>query len=114
MPEDEAVEIGWDEVRARRLARSSLTPRASSDELVEVVGAVCGVHAQVQTSAELQLAARVEAGKRLIDPQEHLLAHVLGECLVTRQHAGDVVQQRHLVLAHDHSKRTLVSVPCEP
>jgi hypothetical protein len=60
VPEDEALEIGWDEVRARRLARSSLTPRASSDELVEVAGAVCGVHAQVQTSADLQLAARVE------------------------------------------------------
>jgi len=60
VPESEALEIGWDEVRARRLGRSSLTPRAPSDELVEVASAVCGVHAQVQTSAELQLAARVE------------------------------------------------------
>jgi hypothetical protein len=60
VPEDATLEIGWDEVRARRLARSSLTARAPSDELVEVAGAVCGVHAQVQTSAELQLAARVE------------------------------------------------------
>ena len=60
MPEDQALEVGWDEVRARRLARSSLTPRAPSNELVEVAGAVGGVHAQVQTSAELQLAARVE------------------------------------------------------
>lgn len=60
VPKDGALEIGWDEVRARRLARSSLTPRAPSDQLVEVAGAVCGVHAQVQASAELQLAARVE------------------------------------------------------
>ena len=60
VPEDQALEVGWDEVRARRLARSSLTPRAPSDQLVEVAGAVCGVHAQVQASAELQLAARVE------------------------------------------------------
>jgi DNA glycosylase AlkZ-like len=60
VPEDKAFEVGWDEVRARRLVRSSLIRRAPSDELVEVAGSVCGVHAQVQASAELQLAARVE------------------------------------------------------
>jgi hypothetical protein len=54
------VEVGWDEVRARRLARSFLTERASGDRLVEVAGALCGVHAQVQASAELQLAVRVD------------------------------------------------------
>ena len=54
------MEVGWDEVRARRLARSSLSERAGRDALVEVAGAVCGVHAQVQASAELQLAARVD------------------------------------------------------
>jgi hypothetical protein len=54
------VEAGWDEVRARRLLRSSLDERATGDRLVEVVRAVCGVHAQVQASAELQLAARVD------------------------------------------------------
>jgi hypothetical protein len=54
------VEVGWDEVRARRVARSCLSERARGDRLVEVVGAVCGVHAQVQTSAELQLAARID------------------------------------------------------
>jgi hypothetical protein len=53
-------EVGWDEVVARRLARSSLSERASSDRLIEVAAALCGVHAQVQASAELQLAARVE------------------------------------------------------
>jgi Winged helix DNA-binding domain len=54
------VDVGWEQVRARRLARSFLTERAGSDRLVEVAGAVCGVHAQVQASAELQLAARVD------------------------------------------------------
>jgi hypothetical protein len=54
------VELGWDAVRARRLARSWLTERATSDQFVEVVGRLCGVHAQVQASAELQLAARVD------------------------------------------------------
>jgi hypothetical protein len=50
----------WDEVRARRLARSFLTVRASPDRLLEVVHDLGGVHAQVQASAELQLAVRVD------------------------------------------------------
>jgi hypothetical protein len=54
------LEVGWDEVRARRLARSSLSERSSSDRLVAVVAGLCGVHAQVQASAELQLASRVD------------------------------------------------------
>jgi winged helix DNA-binding protein len=45
-------------VRARRLVRSALTDRSSS--LVEVTRRVGGIHAQVQASAELQLAARVD------------------------------------------------------
>jgi hypothetical protein len=53
-----AVSLTWDEVRARRLARNSLTNRGS--DLVDVVRTVGGIHAQVQASAELQLAARVE------------------------------------------------------
>lgn len=47
-------------MRARRLERSFLSERASADRLVEVVSGVGGVHAQVQASAELQLAARVD------------------------------------------------------
>jgi hypothetical protein len=50
----------WDEVRARRLARSFLTTRASPDRLLEAVHDLGGVHAQVQASAELQLAVRVD------------------------------------------------------
>ena len=54
------MDAGWNEVRARRLLRSSLNERATGDRLAEVVRAVCGVHAQVQASAELQLASRVD------------------------------------------------------
>ncbi len=43
-----------------RLARSHLAERAPATRLVEVVRDVCGIHAQVMGSAELQLAARVE------------------------------------------------------
>jgi hypothetical protein len=50
---------GWDEVRARRLGRSRLTERASADQLVEVVSALCGVQAQRDVAAELQLCARI-------------------------------------------------------
>lgn len=44
----------------RRLARSSLVDRARGGRLVEVARDLGGVHAQVQASAELQLAARVD------------------------------------------------------
>src|SRR5687768_5403878 len=50
----------WDEVRARRLARSFLADRVGADRLVDVAHDLGGVHAQVQASAELQLAARVD------------------------------------------------------
>ncbi len=47
-------------MRASRLARSHLAVRAPASRLVDVVRDVCGIHAQVMGSAELQLAARVE------------------------------------------------------
>src|SRR5918999_1593026 len=50
----------WQEVRARRLARSALAERAGVDRLVEIARDLGGVHAQVQASAELQLAVRVD------------------------------------------------------
>jgi Winged helix DNA-binding domain len=53
------VSVTWEDVKARRLARSALTQRAPADRLVDVVRDVCGVHAQVQASAELQLASRL-------------------------------------------------------
>jgi hypothetical protein len=43
-----------------RLVRSHLVERAPADRLVDVVREVCGIHAQVMGSAELQLAARVD------------------------------------------------------
>ena len=49
----------WEEVRAGRMARSWLAERAPAERLVDVARDVCGIHAQVMGSAELQLAARV-------------------------------------------------------
>jgi hypothetical protein len=54
------LEVTWEQVRARRLARSHLLRRAPAEQLVDVVRDVGGIHAQVTASAELQLAARVE------------------------------------------------------
>jgi hypothetical protein len=54
------VSATWDEVRARRLARSSLVERAPADRVVDVAHDLGGVHAQVQASAEFQLASRVD------------------------------------------------------
>ena len=51
--------MDWDEIRAGRVARNHLAERAPAERLVEVVRDVCGIHAQVMGSAELQLAARV-------------------------------------------------------
>jgi hypothetical protein len=50
----------WPEVVARRVQRSSLASRTSGDRLVEVVRDLGGVQAQVQVSADLQLATRVD------------------------------------------------------
>ena len=50
----------WNGVRARRLERSSLAERGGADKLTPVADELCGVQAQVQLSAELQLAARVD------------------------------------------------------
>jgi hypothetical protein len=47
-------------VVARRLERSSLVPRAAAGELEAVVARLGGVQAQLQASAELQLASRVD------------------------------------------------------
>jgi hypothetical protein len=52
------MRVTWAEVIARRLERSSLAPRTGA--LAAVVSETGGVQAQLQSSAELQLAARVD------------------------------------------------------
>jgi hypothetical protein len=57
---DAMLSVTWAQVRARRLARHSLTTRAARDRLIDVVRETCGIHAQVMAAAELSLAARVD------------------------------------------------------
>jgi Winged helix DNA-binding domain len=52
--------LGWEQVRGFRLRRHSLEVRAPRNAFVDVCGAICGLHAQLLSSAELSLLARVE------------------------------------------------------
>src|SRR5260370_41915986 len=49
----------WQEVWGRRLARHALLTPAPKERLVEVVRAVCGIHAQMLSAAELSVGTRV-------------------------------------------------------
>lgn len=51
--------LTWDAVWARRLARHALLAPAPAERLVEVAGAVGGIHAQVMSAAEVSLGIRV-------------------------------------------------------
>ena len=55
-----ADELSWEAVLAWHLARQGLAERAPAENWLAVVARVCGLHAQVQSSAELTLWARVE------------------------------------------------------
>jgi len=63
--------LRWADVFGRRLERHHLVDPAPPERLVDVVGSVCGIHAQIMTSAELSIAARVD-GVRRADVQAEL------------------------------------------
>jgi winged helix DNA-binding protein len=52
--------LTWPRALAWRMGRHHLVERAPADDLLRVVGEICGLHAQVMSSAELSLWARVE------------------------------------------------------
>jgi winged helix DNA-binding protein len=56
--------VNAEQVRGFRLARHSLDSRAAAGSMVEVARGLCGVHAQLASSAELALWARVEGLQR--------------------------------------------------
>ncbi len=53
-------ELSWEAVLAWRVARQGLAERVAADDWMDVVRTICGLHAQVQSSAELTLWARVD------------------------------------------------------
>lgn len=60
--EDAIVPLTWAQVNAWRLQRNYLTERAGRDDLLEVTSRLCGLHAQVMSSAELSAGRRREGG----------------------------------------------------
>src|SRR5262245_29300109 len=54
----------WLQVAALRMARHHLAERVGPDRLVDVARDLVGIHAQVASSAELQVAARVDGIRR--------------------------------------------------
>jgi hypothetical protein len=55
-----AARLGWAQVMAWRAARHHLDERVPAKATLDVVAEIAGLHAQVMSSAELTLAARVE------------------------------------------------------
>ena len=66
-----ALSTDWSRVLAVRLARQGLIERTGPDGLVDVVGRLIGLHAQVMSSAELQAGARID-GLRPTDIRDAL------------------------------------------
>ncbi len=59
-----AIELTWPQALAWRMRRHHLIERAAQEELLDVVSRIGGLHAQVMSSAELTLHARVEGLER--------------------------------------------------
>ncbi|HEY1368964.1 MAG TPA: winged helix DNA-binding domain-containing protein [Gaiellaceae bacterium] len=59
-----ATEVTWEQALAWRLRRHHLVERAAPSELLRVVSAICGLHAQLMSSAGLSVWARVEGFER--------------------------------------------------
>ena len=55
--------FGWEQVLGWRLRRQWLDRRASGDEVLQVASDIRGLHAQVLSSAELTLWARIDGLK---------------------------------------------------
>jgi Winged helix DNA-binding domain len=52
--------LSWRQALAWRMRRHRLVERAPASEMLDVAGRICGLHAQVMSSAELTLCARVD------------------------------------------------------
>lgn len=61
---DPAHRLAWEQALAWRMARHHLVARAAPADLVRVVGDICGLHAQLMSSAELSLWARIDGLER--------------------------------------------------
>jgi hypothetical protein len=60
MASDFAHRLSWEQALAWRMERHRLVERAVPSDLIRVVGQICGLHAQLMSSAELSLWARID------------------------------------------------------
>ena len=60
----ERSRLSWDAVLARRLARQWLAAPAEGVPIADVVGAMCGAHAQVMSAAEVSIGIRLAGTTR--------------------------------------------------
>jgi len=58
------TELTWAQVAAWRMSRSHLTTRVGPEALIDTVEDICGLHAQIMSSAELSVWARVIGASR--------------------------------------------------
>jgi hypothetical protein len=58
------VDVSWEQALAWRMRRHYLVERASPDDLVAVVDRLRGLHAQVMSSVDLALWARIDGSER--------------------------------------------------
>ncbi len=70
-PMPKAPRLSWSEVRARRLERHGLSSPSGKSGISDVVGAMCGAHAQIMSAAELSVGIRL-AGITRTDVREAL------------------------------------------
>ncbi|MFL5709015.1 MAG: winged helix DNA-binding domain-containing protein [Chloroflexota bacterium] len=68
---DPELTTDWSRVLALRLERHHLAARTTPERLVDLIGEMVGLHAQVMSSAELQAAARID-GLRPSDVRDAL------------------------------------------
>ena len=64
VPPPAAAALTWPQVWAFRAQRHSLTTRRPAGDLIELVSELCGLHAQVMSSAELTALARLDGFDR--------------------------------------------------
>ncbi len=102
------LKLTWDQVAAWRIQRHHLDPRAPADSMLAVAGRLCGLHAQVMSSAELSLWARVEgldrrAVRRALWEERSLVKtwamrgtlHLLPACDLPMWHAALATSSRY-------------------
>ena len=69
------MSLRWENVLAWRLRRQGLAERAPAAAWPEVISRICGLHAQVMSSAELTLWARAMRGTLHLLPAGELSAY---------------------------------------